>query len=89
MDEYIKREDALDAVLFALSGTGYQSTAILAIRDIPTADVVEVKHARWIGRKVRDYYTCSNCCAVTKSKDDEYCRHCGARMGGKPKKDGE
>ena len=39
MDEYIKREDALDAVLFALVGTGYQSTAILAIRDIPTADV--------------------------------------------------
>ena len=54
-----------------------------------TADVVEVKHARWIGRKGRDYYTCSNCCAVTKSKDDEYCRHCGAKMGGKPKKEGE
>lgn len=39
MDEYIKREDALDAVLFALVGTGYQSQAIYAIRDIPTADV--------------------------------------------------
>lgn len=37
MDEYIKREDALDAVLFALSGTGYQSRAITAIRDVPTA----------------------------------------------------
>ena len=40
MDEYIKREDALDAVLFALVGTGYQSRAILAVRDVPTADVV-------------------------------------------------
>ena len=40
MDEYIKREDALDAVLFALCGTGYQSRAIGAIRDISTADVV-------------------------------------------------
>jgi hypothetical protein len=40
MDEYIKREDALDAVLFALVGTGYQSRAIYAIRDIATADVV-------------------------------------------------
>lgn len=40
MDEYIKREDALDAVLFALVGTGYQSTAIYAIRDVQTADVV-------------------------------------------------
>lgn len=39
MDEYIKREDALDAVLFALVGTGYQSRAIYAIRDVQTADV--------------------------------------------------
>ena len=39
MDEYIKREDALDAVLFALSGTGYQSRAITAIRDVPAVDV--------------------------------------------------
>jgi hypothetical protein len=37
MEEYIKREDALDAVLFALSGTGYQSRAITAIRNVPTA----------------------------------------------------
>ncbi len=40
MDEYIKREDALDAVLFALAGTGLQSRAISAIRDVNTADVV-------------------------------------------------
>lgn len=40
MDEYIKREDALDAVLFALVGTGYQSRAIYAVKDVPTADVV-------------------------------------------------
>lgn len=40
MDEYIKREDALDAVLFALVGTGLQSTAIYAIREVPTAAVV-------------------------------------------------
>lgn len=40
MDEYIKREDALDAVLFALVGTGHQSRAIEAIRDVSTADVV-------------------------------------------------
>ena len=40
LDEYIKREDALDAVLFALVGTGLQSAAIYAIREVPTADVV-------------------------------------------------
>lgn len=46
MSEYIKREDALDAVLFTLVGTGHQSNAIYAIRDIPTADVVEVVRCR-------------------------------------------
>lgn len=40
MDEYIKREDALDAVLFALVGTGLQSRAISAVKDVNTADVV-------------------------------------------------
>lgn len=60
MDEYIKREDALDAVLFALSGTGYQSTAILAIRDIPTADVVPKSEVERLNKKIdvlkRDRY---------------------------------
>lgn len=51
MDEYIKREDALDAVLFALVGTGLQSTAIYAIRDVTTADVVPKSEVdKWIGR---------------------------------------
>lgn len=45
MDEYIKREDALDTVLFALVGTGLQSTAIYALRDVPTADVVAKSEA--------------------------------------------
>lgn len=52
MDEYIKREDALDAVLFALVGTGYQSRAIYAVKDVPTADVApraEVDKAYWEG----------------------------------------
>lgn len=42
INEYIDREKALDALLFGLVGTGCQSRAISAIRDVPTADVVEV-----------------------------------------------
>ena len=61
---------------------GY-TDALFHLKTIPIADVEEVKHERWIGRKGRDYYTCSNCCTVTKSKDDEYCRGCGAKMDGK------
>ena len=60
MDKYIKREDALDAVLFALAGTGYQSRAITAIRDVPTADVVEV---------VR----CKDCIYRYKDIDGDFC----------------
>lgn len=55
MDEYIKREDALDAVLFALVGTGYQSRAIYAISDIATTDAVEVvrcKDCKYFGREI-------------------------------------
>ena len=63
MDEYIKREDALDAVLFALVGTGYQSRAIYAIRDVPTADVAPKSEvAREIFEEI----------------DKEYGENCGA-----------
>lgn len=40
INEYIDREKALDALLFGLVGTGCQSRAISAIRDVPTADVI-------------------------------------------------
>ena len=39
MDEYIKRQDAYNAILDELVGTGYQSGALRAIEFIPTADV--------------------------------------------------
>lgn len=53
MDEYIKREDALDAVLFALVGTGYQSHALDAVRYAPTADVApRAEVAREIFREI-------------------------------------
>ena len=40
MGEYIKREDALNALLDEMVGTGYQSRATGAIKFIPTTDVV-------------------------------------------------
>lgn len=40
MDEYIKREDALNALLDEMVGTGYQSRAMGAIKFIPAFDVV-------------------------------------------------
>lgn len=52
------------------------------ITNAPTADVVEVKHGEWEKVKGKDYWTCSNCCTVTQNNEDEYCRHCGAKMDG-------
>ena len=39
MEEYIKRQDAYNAILDELVGTGYQSGALRAIEFIPAADV--------------------------------------------------
>lgn len=65
MDEYIKREDALDAVLFALVGTGVQSRAIYAIREVPTADLVPKSEVEKWQDRCREWYSVaelkSNC----------------------------
>lgn len=92
MSEYIKREDALDAVLFALVGTGYQSNAIYAIRDVPAADVEEVRHGTWLPIIERSSYLdppyydtgkCSSCGYVVDVSEMhfKYCPECGAKMG--------
>lgn len=90
MSEYIKQEDALDAVLFALVGTGHQSKAIYAIRDIPTTDVVEVRHGEW--RKVNDKYpryVCTVCNHLFNNKNYNYCPCCGAKMDGERSENGK
>ena len=64
--------------------------------DIPTADVVEVKHGKWVETKEwyfdeyaqsdyqRKCYECS-ICKRTEQYKEPYC-HCGAKMdGGKEK----
>lgn len=77
---YIKREDALDAVLFALVGTGYQSNAIYAIRDVPTADVVEVVRCKDCAyyRKETSYCLnphCSSSFYGHRVKENHYCSY--------------
>ena len=58
MDEYIKREDALDALLYALVGTGYQSRAMDAIKDVPTADVVPKSEViKEFAERLKKYYS--------------------------------
>ena len=90
MTVYIKREDAIDAVLdvyyntpdIDLSGERLEA----AILNIPAADVVEVRHERW--EKHGSKWQCTGC-KVLMSIDGTpqenllyYCPNCGAYMMG-------
>ena len=53
------------------------------VKDIPTADVQEVRHGKWEKSLfAQDFFRCSLCSAVWNRKF-EYCPHCGAKMDGK------
>ena len=88
MSEYIKREDVenmlVDAdLIFDGEYLGYCRDDIL-IDKIPAADVVEVKHGKWVKATVssgRESWECSVCHrrARGKKKNLPYC-HCGAKM---------
>ncbi len=90
MDEYIKREDALE---ITKRTSGDYATAFSEICKIPTVDVTPVRHGRWICiRKRYGEYECSVCRGVDSNCSDyygthvvteqEYCPNCGAKMDG-------
>ena len=82
MDEYIKKSYAIDAVLdvyydtpdIDLSGEKFEA----AIFKIPPADVVPVRHGRWI-KHDDGVFTCSEC-ENAESNESHFCRYCGAKM---------
>ena len=102
MSDYISREAAIEAVreIFSCetcngSNIGTICTfcnvgqAILLIKNIPAADVAEVRHGRWIVRKehinladgsCKEWYNffCSECDAPNNSPTD-FCPSCGAK----------
>lgn len=53
-----------------------------AIERIPTADVQEIKHAKWLlYRFGLEVVTCSSCGAVYEGGDSfRFCPKCGAKM---------
>lgn len=83
MTVYIKREYAVDAVLdvyydtpdIDLSGEKFEA----AILKIPVADVIPVRHGRWLHRKNGVAY-CSECKIDTVEDETNYCPNCGATM---------
>lgn len=65
-------------------------------KEIPTADVEEVRHGKWVKDKSKKRddgeiydYCCSRCCGLAGKNDynnysilSAYCPHCGAKMDG-------
>ena len=81
MAEYIELEEALEALMYAMCGTGYQATAMREVRRIPAADVAPVVHGRWVNVG-GGYVACSECGEEHGWEDyrASYCEDCGAKM---------
>lgn len=97
MSEYIRREDAVSAVLVMAKHSALDHSAALAydttiraIGSVPAADVVEVVHASWVPVPSSDMttgkaYICGNPkCGKMRygSFQPPFCAMCGARMDG-------
>lgn len=87
MPEYIERE-AIKKVIGDLHFQNY-GVALIAIMDMPTADVVKVRHGEWIAVSSSDMSTgkafkCSKCQKMRYGvRLPPYCQECGAKMDGK------
>ena len=93
MGEYIERKAVLLAtdILDEYLNDCERLYFVKQIKNIPTADVVEVRHGHWIEKVVKPewldddveiYYVCSVCECNDFGKSP-YCPFCGAKMDGK------
>lgn len=78
MDEYIKREEAIDAVKHAFA-KGLEPSQYIEI--ITAADVAPVRHGRWIASH-DEFCACSICKypVYVEWNQTNYCPNCGAKM---------
>ena len=93
MAEYIEREALKEVVANLRFGKHLNKDAALnlmdrAIDNLPAADVVEVKHGRWVpytytscGIKKTDGFV-ATCCSSWNKIREKFCPHCGALMDG-------
>ena len=95
MDEYIKRESAIEAIMSDPPDAHYQSWYAEKIKAIPAADVVPVRHGLWEEMHyeggILDGTNFDRCsiCGYERVFDDpalktvfKYCPNCGAKMDG-------
>ena len=80
MDEYIKREEAIEAVKHAWA-KGLEPSQYLEI--IPAADVALVRHGRWVNtHSDSEFVQCCLCKYPVYAAWNvtSYCPNCGAKM---------
>ena len=82
MDEYIKKEDAMEIVKRT---SGDYAAAFSEIRKLPAADVAPVRHGRWIEKdkySFGTFYDCTICgnCILDSGHSWNYCPNGGAKM---------
>ena len=93
MAEYIEREAAIEKTeaFFDVFVTKWTDEKVIAwIRNLPTADVVEVKHGRWVKMDTtgiaakESVWNCSACGYPVGiwTVGSNYCPNCGAKMDG-------
>ena len=96
MSEYIEREFALNVLCRENCGHDYEANKCNNcytsnfINYLPTADVAEVKHGKWVEPHWRNSVSCANCsiCGAEAyhydfhgvQKTYRYCPNCGAKM---------
>ena len=105
MKEYIERTDVLNLLekinpvdfgsMFDYSAHGAVRECLrdvcYGVEDIPAADVVEVRHGRWLTTDAYPHHLYCSVCYKTYAKNAKwvneldlptnYCPNCGARMG--------
>ena len=79
-NDYIRREDAVDAVKHAWT-KGIEPSQY--IESLEPADVVPVRHGKWTHKPdVYGVVYCSKCNYELHANSTSFCPNCGAKMDG-------
>ena len=89
MSDYINREMVASSIVLECDGVTLEQ-ARQAIKDVPSADVVEVRHGTWKhdGSKWKYRFLCSECGYKLINVPTNYCPNCGAKMDEKEQENG-
>ena len=84
MIEYIRKEDAIDAILRGGITYHEELVDIWEIERIPAADVAPVVHGEWIVSHIPDsmLWECDQCGFDCGAHSFNFCPNCGAKMDG-------